>query len=64
MCPFEGEIFKPCGTSCRQNCTSVQQNKQIICLPVCLPGCDCPAGQMRSFYYSAISLLYLHSDIG
>ena len=42
VCPFEGEIFKPCGTSCRQNCTSVQQKKQIIFLLVCLPGCDCP----------------------
>ena len=47
MCPFKGEIFKPCGASCRQNCTSVLLKEQVICSPVCVPGCDCPAGQVR-----------------
>ena len=50
MCPLEGEILKPCGTSCHQNCTSVL-TEELICLPVCLPGCDCPAGQVRLFHY-------------
>ena len=52
MCPFEGEIFKPCGASCRQNCTSVLLKEQVICSPVCVPGCDCPAGQVRSFCFN------------
>ena len=52
MCPFKGEIFKPCGASCRQNCTSVLLKEQVICSPVCVPGCDCPAGQVRPSQYN------------
>ena len=32
MCPFEGEILKPYGTLCHQNCTSIDRSNSFVYL--------------------------------
>ena len=42
MCPAEGQIFKPCISSCQYTCESF--GRQIQCSDDCTAGCDCPDG--------------------
>lgn len=48
-CSLEGSIFKPCGATCRDTCTTRKLDLPVVCLPYCKPGCACPAGQVSLF---------------
>ena len=48
-CSVDGAIFKLCGSTCIDTCSSRKMNAQIVCSPHCKPGCACPAGQVRIF---------------
>ena len=42
VCPAEGQIFKPCISSCQYTCESF--GRQIQCSDDCTAGCDCLEG--------------------
>ena len=52
VCPAEGQIFKPCISSCQYTCESF--GRQIQCSDDCTAGCDCPDGLVsfteRNYY--------------
>ena len=44
LCPAEGQVFKPCASSCKKTCDTL--GKQQICSEDCSPGCECPDGKV------------------
>ena len=54
VCPAEGQIFKPCISSCQYTCESF--GRQIQCSDDCTAGCDCPDG-LVSFTEHIITII-------
>ena len=51
-CPANGQIFKDCGGSCERTCNDVLSQDPFTCdVHYCVPGCGCPAGQVKLIYY-------------
>ena len=44
QCENVGEIFTECGSSCAQTCRDLSSD--IQCNEECVPGCQCPNGQV------------------
>ena len=59
-CTVQGAIFKPCGATCVDTCSTRKKNLPVICSAFCKPGCACQAGQVSLCVFQSLKALVVN----